>query len=60
MFVKKTEEKNILKSPKTFGKVFCALMRLKLNFLEFLSPVTFGVKLYSIQYKDQSNMVVVV
>lgn len=49
MFVKKTEEKNILKSPKTFGKVFCALMRLKLNFLEFLSPVTFGVKLYSIQ-----------
>ncbi len=36
--------KNILIIPKTFGQIFCGLMRHKLNFLEGVCPVTFGVK----------------
>ncbi len=36
--------KKILIIPKTFGQIFCGLMRHKLNFLEGVCPVTFGVK----------------
>ncbi len=54
----------ILIIPKTFGQIFCGLMRLKLNFLEGACPVTSGVKptqhfMKSTSYQ-QSNMVVVV
>ncbi len=37
-------QKNILIIPKTFGQIFCGLMRKKLNFLEGVCPVTSGVK----------------
>ncbi len=35
---------NILIIPKTFGQIFCELMRQKLNFLEVVCPITSGVK----------------
>ncbi len=35
---------NILIIPKTFGQIFCGLMRQKLNFLEGVCPVTSGIK----------------
>ncbi len=37
-------QKNILIIPKTFGQIFCGLMRQKFNFLEGVCPVTSGVK----------------
>ncbi len=54
--------KNILIIPKTFGQIFCGLMRQKLNFLEGAFPVTSGIKptLHFIKRTSyqQSNMVV--
>ncbi len=56
--------KNILIIPKTFGQIFCGLMRQKLNFLEGVCPVTSGIKATQHFIKrtsyQQSNMVVVV
>ncbi len=56
--------KHILIIPKTFGQIFCGLMRQKLNFLEGVCPVTSGVKPTQHFIKrtssQQSNMVVVV
>ncbi len=50
--------------PKTFGQIFCGLMRQKLNFLEGVCPVTSGVKPTQHFIKrtsyQQSNAVVVV
>ncbi len=50
--------------PKTFGQIFCGLMRQKLNILEGVCPVTSGVKPTQHFIKrtsyQQSNMVVVV
>ncbi len=55
--------KNILIIPKTFGQIFCGLMRQKLNFLEGACPVTSGIKPTQDFIKrtsyQQSNMVVV-
>ncbi len=56
--------KNILTIPKTFGQIFCGLMKQKLNFLEGVCPVTSGVKptqhfIKKTSYQ-QSNMVEVV
>ncbi len=49
---------------KTFGQIFCGLMRQKFNFLEGVCPITFGIKLTQVFIKrtsyQQSNMVVVV
>ncbi len=36
--------KHILIIPKTFGQIFCGLMRQKLNILEGACPITSGVK----------------
>ncbi len=59
-----TFAKNILIIPKTFGQIFCGLMRQKLNFLEGVCPVTSGVKPTQDFIKrtsyQHSNMVVVV
>ncbi len=56
--------KNILIILKTFGQIFCGLMRQKLNFLEGVCPVRSGVKPTQNFIKrtsyQQSNMVVVV
>ncbi len=56
--------KNILIIPKTFGQIFCGLMRQKFNFLEGVCLVTTGVKPTQNFIKrtsyQQSNMVVVV
>ncbi len=56
-------KKNLI-IPKTFGQIFCGLMRQKLNFLEGVCPVTSGIKptrhfIKRTSYQ-QSNMVVVV
>lgn len=57
-------QKTLLMISETFGKIFCELMRQKVNFLEGLSPVTCGIKLTQHFRKkliiQQSNMVVVV
>ncbi len=54
---------NFLIIPKTFGQIFCGLMRL-INFLKGVCPITSGVKLTQDFIKrtsyHQSNMVVVV
>ncbi len=59
-----TLAKNILIIPKTFGQIFCGLMRQKLNFLEGACPVTSALKPTQLFIKrtsyQQSNMVVVV
>ncbi len=43
--VRLTFAKTYLDYPKTFGQIFCGLMRQKLNFLEGVCPVTSGIKL---------------
>ncbi len=57
-------QKNILIIPKTFGQIFCGLMRQKFNFLEGVCPVTSGIKPTQHFIKrtsyQQSNMVVAV
>ncbi len=57
-------QKNILIIPKTFGQIFCGLMRQQLDFLEGACPVTSGVKTTQHFIKrtsyPQSNMVEVV
>ncbi len=59
-----TFAKKYLDYPKTFGQIFCGLMRQKLNFLEGVCLVTSGVKPTQHFIKrtsyQQSNMVVVV
>ncbi len=58
----KLAKKKILIIPKTFGQIFCGLMRQKFNFLEGVCPVASGVKptQHFIKSYQQSNMVVVV